>query len=99
MAETNFETSLKKLEDIVQGLESGDLGLEEALKRFEEGVKIVKALNQKLEESRRKVEILVQNGEGGTARRPFEEGGEGEGEEAAPRPKKKARGGDQNSLF
>ena len=38
----DFETSLKKLEQIVSDLENGDLPLEESIKTFEEGVKLTK---------------------------------------------------------
>jgi exodeoxyribonuclease VII small subunit len=40
MSKTTFEQSMKKLEQIVQELESGDLPLEEAMQKFEEGIKL-----------------------------------------------------------
>ena len=40
--ENNFESNLKKLENIVDKLESGDIGLEESVKLYEEGMKIKK---------------------------------------------------------
>ena len=67
-----FETSLKKLEGLVEKLESGDLSLEESLKSYEEGMKLAKACQNRLEETRRKVEILTKEG----LRKPFPEGEE-----------------------
>lgn len=55
-----FDEGLDKLEAIVQQLESGSLCLEEALKRFEEGIELSKLLQMKLSETQRKVEILKQ---------------------------------------
>ena len=46
--ENNFESNLKKLELIVDKLESGDIGLEESVKLYEEGMKIKKICDKKL---------------------------------------------------
>ena len=46
--DNNFETNLKKLEMIVDKLESGDIGLEESVKLYEEGMKIKKICDKKL---------------------------------------------------
>lgn len=54
-----FEKSLKRLEEIVGKLEEGNAPLEESLKLFEEGVKISRLCTAKLEEAKKKVEILV----------------------------------------
>ena len=48
--DNNFETNLKKLEMIVDKLESGDLGLEESVKLYEEGMKIKKICDKKLKD-------------------------------------------------
>ena len=48
--ENNFETNLKKLEMIVDKLESGDIGLEESVKLYEEGMKIKKICDKKLKD-------------------------------------------------
>ena len=48
--DNNFETNLKKLEMIVDKLESGDIGLEESVKLYEEGMKIKKICDKKLED-------------------------------------------------
>jgi len=56
MATEKFETSLKKLEEIVKRLEGGSLSLEESLKAFEEGVKHAAFCSHKLDEAERRVE-------------------------------------------
>lgn len=48
--DNNFETNLKKLEEIVDKLESGDIGLEESVKLYEEGMKIKKICDKKLKD-------------------------------------------------
>ena len=48
--ENNFESNLKKLEVIVDKLESGDIGLEESVKLYEEGMKIKKICDKKLKD-------------------------------------------------
>src|SRR5919205_936793 len=54
----SFEESLEELEKIVAELESGKLGLSEALARYEEGVKHLKSCQQLLEMAERKIELL-----------------------------------------
>ena len=61
MAKEKFEDALKKLEDIVKKLEAGDLPLEEALKSFEEGIKLINFCQSKLNEAERRVELLLGN--------------------------------------
>jgi exodeoxyribonuclease VII small subunit len=55
---SSFEQSLDELEKIVADLESGKLGLSDALSRYEEGVKHLKACQQLLERAERKIELL-----------------------------------------
>jgi len=57
-AQPSFDDGLDRLEALVQQLESGNLSLEEALARFEEGVQLSQALQQHLAEAQRKVEVL-----------------------------------------
>ncbi len=61
--ELNFEESLKRLELLVERLESGDLPLEESLQLFEEGQKLAALCNQKLESAVLRVEQLTSDGE------------------------------------
>lgn len=55
----SFEDSLTKLETIVEKMESGDLKLEDSLKLFEEGMKLTKECNQRLNEIEKKVKLLL----------------------------------------
>ncbi len=71
MAAKKFDETLKKLEDIVAQLEGGDLALEESLKLFEEGIKLSRLCTKQLEETERKVEILLKNEEGEIVTKPF----------------------------
>ena len=48
--ENNFESNLKKLEVIVDKLESDEIGLEESVKLYEEGMKIKKICDKKLKD-------------------------------------------------
>lgn len=73
MAEKKFEASLARLEEIVKKLETGDLPLEQSLKLFEEGVKLARACNKRLEEAERKVDILLKDKAGNLTAQPFEE--------------------------
>ena len=73
MVEKRFETSLARLEEIVQELEQGDLSLEKSLKLFEEGIKLSRICNRRLEEAERKVEILLKDKAGDMIAKPFEE--------------------------
>jgi len=60
---TDFETSIKKLEAIVEKLEEGDLDLDTSLKSFEEGVAIVKECQKIISEAELKVNKLLDSGE------------------------------------
>ena len=60
MPATKFEDALARLETIVDELEKGDLPLNDSLKIFEEGIKLSKTCLKILDDSERKVEILVQ---------------------------------------
>ena len=72
MAEIKFEEALKKLEKIVGDLEAGKLPLDESLKKYEEGVRLVAHCSKILEQSQKKVEVLTKK-EGGFLLKPFEE--------------------------
>ncbi len=66
-----FEDALKKLEEIVERMENGDVDLDKSLALFEEGVKLVRYCSDKLDEAKRKVEVLVKKG-GTMVTAPFE---------------------------
>ena len=67
-----FEKSLARLEEVVKRLESTDLSLDEAMKLFEEGVKLSRDCQKQLEEAEGKVEILLKKADGKIAAQPFE---------------------------
>jgi exodeoxyribonuclease VII small subunit len=71
MPKEKFEDALSKLEKIVGQLEEGDISLEESLKLFEEGIRLSRLCNQKLDEAERKVQILVKDREGNVKAEPF----------------------------
>lgn len=68
-----FEKQLGRLETIVRTLETGEKGLEESLGLFEEGVTLARGLNSRLEEVKRKVEVLAKDAEGKLKLKPMEE--------------------------
>ena len=72
MKSQTFEESLQKIEGIVERLEEGDLPLEDSLKAFEEGMKLVKMCESRLKEAQKKIEVLVRDGKGGKNVEPFE---------------------------
>ena len=76
MAQKTFEQSMKQLERIVQELEDGDLPLEKAIKKFEEGIKLTQFCSAMLDETERKVSVLIKNAEGQVATKPFRPEGE-----------------------
>jgi exodeoxyribonuclease VII small subunit len=71
MAKQTFESAVKRLESIVQELESGDLTLDQALKKFQEGVKLSRLCSNKLDETEKKVSILLKDEKGNVRVEPF----------------------------
>ncbi|OEU53309.1 MAG: exodeoxyribonuclease VII small subunit [Desulfobacterales bacterium C00003106] len=63
MPKQNFENAMKRLEDIVRELESGEVSLEDSLKRFEEGIKLSRLCSKKLDAIEKKISILLQDEE------------------------------------
>ena len=72
----NFETSLEDLERIVRELERGDLPLEKSLELFEQGVKLSRACQERLNEAERRIEILTRDSQGRASVSPFEPEGD-----------------------
>ncbi len=71
MAKPTFEDAMKRLEAIAQELEGGNLTLDEAFKKFQEGVKLSKLCANKLEETEKKVSILLKDEQGNVLEKPF----------------------------
>lgn len=59
MKELSFEQALKNLEKIAEDLESEDISLDASLKNYEEGMKLIAVCNKKLQEAKKKVDVLV----------------------------------------
>ena len=74
MAKKTFEQAMKQLEQIVQDLESGDLPLEKAIKKFEEGIQLSKFCTGKLDETEKRITILIQDSGEKVSEMPFEAG-------------------------
>ncbi len=66
-----FEEALKKLESIVDAMESGDLPLEALLSQFEEGTKLIKTCQAKLEEAEVKISKLEKSAGGELTLKPM----------------------------
>jgi exodeoxyribonuclease VII small subunit len=70
----DFEEALKRLEQIVHTLEEGDIGLNEALKQYEEGVKLLRQSYELLERAQRRIELLSGvDAEGNPVTQPFDD--------------------------
>ena len=68
-----FEEALKRLEEIVHLLEEGEIGLSEALARYEEGVKLLRQSYDLLERAERRIELLSGvDAEGNPNTQPFD---------------------------
>jgi len=90
MADMKFEEAIKKLEGIVEKLENGDLPLEDSLAKYEEGIRLSRICQKKLEVAKKKVEILIKGKDGKLSLESFED------EEST---KKKSKKKDAESLF
>ena len=82
MAKQTFEKAMKRLEQIVHELESGDQSLENTIKKFEEGVKLSKFCSKKLDETEKRITILMQDQNGNPLEKPFFPENESEDDEA-----------------
>ena len=76
MAEKTFEEMMDSLEKISGELENGNLTLDEAMQKFEEGMKLSKKCSEILDSAEKKIKILINNGE-----KLIEEDFEGEDDE------------------
>lgn len=59
-----FETSLGELERVVRKLEDGEMSLEESLKLFEDGVKLSRECQERLNQAERRIEVLLKDSDG-----------------------------------
>lgn len=68
---TTFEQALARLEEIVRALESGTAPLDTSLSMFEEGVKLVRFCNDKLDNAEQRIKILTSSGDGSVEEKNF----------------------------
>ena len=71
MSEPTFEEALAQLETLVARLEGGDLPLEEALRAFEEGVRLARMCAARLEDAEQRVRLLTRAPDGTETEVPF----------------------------
>jgi exodeoxyribonuclease VII small subunit len=69
----SFEASLEALERIVHDLEEGDLPLEKSLQLFEQGIRLSRECQERLNQAERRIEVLLRDNQGRTVTSPFEE--------------------------
>jgi exodeoxyribonuclease VII small subunit len=85
-APVDFESALKRLEEIVHLLEEGDIGLGESLERYEEGVKLLRQSYDLLQRAERRIELLSGvDAEGNPITQPFDDAATFDAEEPTKR--------------
>jgi exodeoxyribonuclease VII small subunit len=67
-----FEQAIQRLEKTVADMESAELPLEDVLKKYEEGTRLVRFCSQKLEEAEKKIELLARKSDGTVDLQPFQ---------------------------
>ena len=98
--EIKFEKALEKLEKIIEDLENGNIPLEDALKKYEEGVQLSRLCQKRLAQAEKKIDILTRSLDGNLKAEPFEY--EEKTLEAAPAKKSKIsapRPDEEDGLF
>ena len=73
MKDISFEKALENLGKIVEDLEAGDLSLDDSLKKYEEGVKLVRVCQEKLGKAKEKIEVLSKDEKGKFKKKAFQE--------------------------
>ncbi|AXY43671.1 MULTISPECIES: exodeoxyribonuclease VII small subunit [Halomonas] len=77
---TDFATTVDRLERLVERLESGELSLEDSLAAFEEGIRLTRDAQRRLDEAELRVRTLTEGAEGGMTLTPFAPPAEDESE-------------------
>ena len=72
--DVRYEDALKRLEKLVSELDHSELDLDARLKKFEEGTRLARALLKKLDQAKKKVELLVKTNMGEASLVPFDDG-------------------------
>lgn len=68
-----FEEALKKLERIVAELEAGDIALDKAIKKYQEGMQLCKQCLDLLDNAEKKIQICLKDKDGNVKIKPFKE--------------------------
>lgn len=89
--EIKFEKALERLEKIVEDLEAGNIPLDEALKKYEEGVKLSRACQERLNQAEKKIEILTRTLNSTLKKEPFLPSEKEEGDAGDGSPRKRTR--------
>jgi exodeoxyribonuclease VII small subunit len=71
MADLTFEQALRRLEEIVEALETEDLDLDKSLQFFEEGVSLSRHCNQQLQAAEKRIDVLLTKADGTLVAEPF----------------------------
>lgn len=79
-----FEDYLRQVEEVVKSLESGKLGLEESIDKYEQGIKALRQCYSILDQAEKKIQVLVKEKDGSLTSREFD----AEAEEKPVRAKK-----------
>ena len=72
MAKKSFEQAMENLEKIVEELEAGDLPLEKAMQKFEEGMELTRFCTRKLDETEKKINLLLRDKAGKVVEQPLQ---------------------------
>ena len=72
MAKKSFEQAMENLEKIVEELETGDLPLEKAMQKFEEGMELTRYCTRKLDETEKKIKLLIRAKAGQVVEQPLQ---------------------------
>ena len=73
MENLTFEQRLKKVQDIISGIESGQMPLEEAVRQYETGMRSLNELEKDLSEMNRRITVLQQKTDGSLEETPLED--------------------------
>ncbi len=95
--EIQFEKALEKLEKIVEDLEAGNISLEDALKKYEEGVRLSAVCQKRLSAAEKKIEVLSKSLDGSFKKEPFDSEEEDAEEKPARRSPKGVKPAKQES--
>ena len=78
-----FEDALQNLESLAEQIERGQIGLEESIKKYEEGMQLSQQLSQGLEQAQKRVDVLMKNAAGEMTTQPFNTDDETDSDAAA----------------